>query len=130
MPRFTIIETPVVGDTESMLIYTRWAIRDAINQGDVAPLPALGAATGFEVASDKAVFYADNGWSLAMLEALERYLAKGLPVERRYIAPEPDEIDDPEVRRAMRDAAQQQRQAEDDKVAAVFAKVGAPNPWA
>lgn len=120
--QFTLIETPVQGDLGSVLIYVRWCIRDSLGR-DERPLPALGAGTGAEREAERAVFYADRGWTDPMFEALERYLKAGVPVERRFLE------DRKEVTASEAAALAAFNLAITRKLGTIFERCGQPYPW-
>lgn len=128
--KFVIIETPFVGDLHQMIIYTRWALRDAINRGDWA-IPALGGEAGYTSQAERAVFYLDRGWTQPMLDALGTYLRAGVPVERRWLE-DKQEIGEglpPEAAAEIAKSLARQRIQTEDKLKAIAEEAGVELRW-
>jgi hypothetical protein len=110
--RRVIIESPYAGDIRKHTRYARRAMRDCLERGE-APIAshllytqpgvlkealpherALGIEAGLSWAevADAAVFYADYGFSMGMLNALKKYGAAKVPVEVRYLFKHPRQM--------------------------------------
>jgi hypothetical protein len=105
MSRLVIIESPYAGEVEANVAYARRAMRDSLDRGEypiashllytqpgilddaIPEERALGIAAGlaWRAVADKAVFYADRGWSSGMNAALSTYEREGFPFEIRTI---------------------------------------------
>lgn len=106
--RRVIIESPFAGEVERNIRYARAALRDSLLRGE-APLAshllytqegvlddalpgerARGITAGLEWAwvTEAAVFYVDHGYSPGMLNARDRYLELGVPIEVRRLVDE------------------------------------------
>jgi hypothetical protein len=98
-----ILESPYAGDIKKNKAYARKAMKHSLQQGE-APIAShllytqvlrddqpgerkLGIDAGLAWAevADKAVFYADLGFSMGMLHALKVHAAASIPVEIRYL---------------------------------------------
>ena len=128
--KFVIIETPVQGDLQNVLLYARWAIRDSLNRGEWA-VAALGPASGYASQAERAVFYLDRGWTPGLLEALESYLRAGVPVERRWME-DKQEIGAGLPAEAAAEIAKEmakQRVADEARISEIADRVGVEIRW-
>jgi len=98
-----VIESPYAGDIDKNLNYARACMKDSLNRGEY-PLAShllytqmlddrikeereLGMRAGlvWALKSDKAVFYADLGYSKGMLEAKKYYKKHNIDIEERFL---------------------------------------------
>lgn len=104
-----VIESPYAGDVTRNIIYARRAVRDCL-QRDEAPIAShllftqigilddknsaerkLGMNAGFVWTkfAHRVVVYMDYGESHGMVQGINTAHTFGIPVERRYIGPNP-----------------------------------------